>query len=65
MIQRGDGACFPLETFREFLLRDFDRNHAIQSSITRLVHLAHPASANGREDLVGAEFVACGKRHTQ
>src|SRR6516165_864440 len=58
MIQRRDRTRFPLEALRKLLLGDFDRDGAIKPRVAGLVHLAHPASADGREDLVGAEFVA-------
>jgi hypothetical protein len=32
---------------------------AAQPRVAGLVHLVHAARADGREDLVGAEFVAC------
>src|SRR5215469_6381542 len=58
MIQRRDGARLALEALGEFALGDLQRDDAVQARIAGLVNLAHPARADGREDLVGAEFVA-------
>src|SRR5215467_3198537 len=58
MIQRGDRTRFPLEALRKLLLGDFDRDGAIKPCIAGLVHLAHAAFAQRRQDLVGTEFVA-------
>jgi hypothetical protein len=49
MIQRRNGAGFPLEAlfgfriFRKMRRQDFDRNRAIQTRVARSIHLAHAA----------------------
>jgi hypothetical protein len=40
---------------REGWRQDFDRDEALEARVARLVHLAHPARAEARDDLVGAE----------
>jgi hypothetical protein len=40
-----------------------DGDDAIKARVAGLVHLTHPARANGREDFVRTESFACGKRH--
>ena len=64
MIQRRYGMCFALETLAELGFGNFDRHDAIQARVVGLVHLSHAARADWRKDFVGAEFVACGERHT-
>ena len=58
MVQRGDGAGLALEAIAELLRGDFDGHVASQPRIVRLVHLAHAARADKREDFVRPEFVA-------
>src|ERR1700693_2634643 len=43
--------------------QDFDGHVAPELGVVRLIHLAHSARANLREDFVGAEFGARGDRH--
>jgi hypothetical protein len=57
------GASFPLEAFGEFLLRDFDRNCAIQPGVAGLIHLAHAACADSCPDLVRAKTSSSRERH--
>ena len=69
MVEHGQGARFALEPGKaigvlgEGIGQHLDRDQAVELGVTRLVHLAHPAGANGGEDLVGAEFGACGQGH--
>ena len=49
---RGDG-----------LGQNLDRDVPVELPVPRPVHLPHPARAERREDLVGAEARAGGKRH--
>jgi hypothetical protein len=58
MIQLRDCASLTLEPLRELLLRNLDGHDAIQPRVTRLIHFAHTTGANGREDLIRAEFRA-------
>ena len=44
----------------ERLWQDFDRDVALQTRVARAVHLAHPACADGGNDLVGAEADSAG-----
>ena len=44
---------------------NLQRDNSIQPRVAGLIHLAHPARANRREDLVRAEFVASSKGHTR
>ena len=64
MIQRGNRASLALETITELLRRDFDGHIAPQPRIVRAIHFPHPARADERADLVGAELVASRKRHS-
>src|SRR6516164_5246404 len=63
MIQRGDGPRFLLESGAAFVLEFLYRDYSIQARIASLADLAHAACTNGRENLIGAEFVACSKGH--
>ena len=63
MIERGHGAGLALETLTELGLGDFDGDDTVQARIPSLLHVAHAARSDGREDFVGAESVASGKRH--
>src|SRR6202044_2371150 len=65
MIQRGDRARLALEAFGEFLSGDFDGHVAAEPRVARFPHFSHTTRADGREDLIRAEFVAHGKRHMQ
>jgi hypothetical protein len=69
MIQRREGLRFALEARQTFgVLRErvwyhLDCDVATQARITRAIHLAHSARANGREDLICAKTGAVGQRH--
>ncbi len=61
MGERSDRPRFLLETAqslgigREFRRQHLDRDVAIQPCVARPVHVAHPARADRRDDLVRAE----------
>src|SRR6266851_4497847 len=63
MIQRGDGFGFTLGALRELQRGNFNGHIAIQTRVFGAIHLTHAARANRREDLVGAESIACRKWH--
>jgi len=63
MIQRRDRLGILLEARGVASLQPLDRHGAIQPRVVGLPHLAHPTSAQWREDLIGAEYVAGGERH--
>ena len=69
MIQRGERLRFaleprdPLGIGREQLGQDLDRDVAIELRVARAVDLAHPARAEGGENLVRSEASAGRKRH--
>ena len=52
MIQRRDGPRLPLEPFGELLVRDLDRNDAVQAGIARLPDLSHSSRPDEPEDFV-------------
>ena len=60
MGKRRDGQSLTLEPRQGFgicsegLRQNLDRDVSLQLRVPRLVHLPHPARAQGREDLVGA-----------
>jgi hypothetical protein len=62
VIQTGDNLCFALKPLfaREiggnFWRKNLDGDCALQTSVTRTVHLPHAASAQRRLDLIGSEF---------
>jgi len=58
MVQRGNGLRLALEAFAELGSGDFDRNVALQTRVSRAIHLAHPTGADGGEDLIGADVIA-------
>src|ERR1700741_1809379 len=55
MIQRGDGARFPLEALRELILGNFQGNDAIQPRVASPLYLPHAARTDQGENLVRAE----------
>ena len=69
MIQRGEDLRFALEprepvrVGRERLGQDLDGDVAIELRVARPIHFAHPAGAEGGEDLVRAEARASGQGH--
>ena len=58
MVERRGGTRFPLKAFQDLRrLRDpvrqhFDGDHALETGIPRPIHVAHPASADQRDDFV-------------
>ena len=69
MIQAGYGFGLALETLTtahivgEMRRKNLDGDPAVQPRIPRLIHLAHSAGANGRDNFVGAELRARGQGH--
>ena len=69
VIQRREQFRFTLETRQALVVagelfgKDFDRDVAIELRIAGAVHLPHAACADGRDDLIDAEFCSCGERH--
>ena len=69
MIQRSNGAGFAFEAGAQILAlgdvfgQDLDGDGAVEPGVAGFVHLAHASGADRGEDLVGAEFFACGERH--
>src|SRR5262249_30135261 len=69
MRELGDRLRLPFEPLPyilapgEMLRQDLDCNRALQPRVPRLVDLAHPSRANGREDLVGSESGAGRESH--
>ena len=67
MIQRREGFGFALEArealriIRDGAEQDFDGDIAIELRVTRAIDHAHPAFAEGRDDLVRAEARAGSK----
>jgi len=61
MRERGNGPCLAREAGErlgacgEPFGQDLDRDLALQACVARPVDLSHPAGAELREDLVGAE----------
>src|SRR5213593_315345 len=47
--------CGPV---RELLAGNLDRDNAVEAGVARLVHFAHAAGADRREDFVGSEAVS-------
>ena len=69
MIQRSQHFRFALKTgepfgiVRERFRQDFDGHVAPELGVVRLIHFAHAARANLRDDFVGAETCASGDTH--
>ena len=69
VVQRRQHPSFSCEPSETILVsgkrvgKDFDCDLAMQFRVGCAPHFAHTAFAQLREDLVGAEFVAWGKRH--
>jgi hypothetical protein len=61
MIQAGDCPRFSCKSLAQFwvtgmvIWKDLDSNDSVQTGIAGAVDLAHPASANTREDFVRAQ----------
>src|SRR5690242_2463252 len=55
-------AAQPVGIAREDRRKHLDRDVALQPRVARPVDLPHPARADRREDLVGAELCPCGER---
>ena len=66
VIQRRQHLCFALKSGEPFGIvcerfrQNFDGHVAPELGVVGLIHLAHAARTNVREDFVGAEFSACG-----
>ena len=58
MIQRGDCTGLTGEAFGELVFGDFDGDDAVQVRVAGLIDVAHAASTDSGEDLVGAESFA-------
>src|SRR5579859_4681058 len=64
MVQGGDGPRFAFETLTEPVGGNLDGDIAIEARVPRPVDLSHAAFTEGRQNFVGAEFVAYGKGHS-
>jgi hypothetical protein len=68
MIERGDGARLALELAPGLGLRagrrgqNLDRDGPAQTGVVRSIDLAHPAGADGRDDLIGTQTRSGGER---
>src|SRR5687768_6650053 len=64
MIERRERLRLALEAREPFGIdgeqrrQDLDRHDPIEPGVTRAIHLAHAAGANGTDDLVGSETCA-------
>ncbi len=69
MIQRGQQLRFalepgqPLRIVRKRFGQDFDGHVAPELGVVRLVHFAHPARTDERDNLVGSQMCASRQRH--
>jgi hypothetical protein len=69
MIQRRENLSFALEagetidTSRDRIPQDLQRNIATELGVTRPIDLAHAAAADQRQDFVRAEASARGESH--
>jgi hypothetical protein len=69
MIQRRNGAGFPLETLfglgiiRQMNGKDFDGDGAVEARVCRAIDFSHASGAQRGNDFVGAEFRASGEGH--
>src|SRR2546428_12535795 len=69
MIERGEALRFaseagdPIGIVKKALGQEFERDVATELRVARLVHLAHAARPDGREDLVRTETDACREGH--
>jgi len=69
VIERGERlrlareACESLRIVHERIGQNLDRDVAVQPGVPRPIHLAHPAGAYRRHDLVRAEACASRKSH--
>ncbi|OFW47357.1 MAG: hypothetical protein A3J29_23325 [Acidobacteria bacterium RIFCSPLOWO2_12_FULL_67_14b] len=63
MVQRGDGAGLALEAGDVARLRALDGDRPVQAGVAGGPDFAHPALADERDDLVGAEPHAGGQLH--
>lgn len=65
MIQRRDGASLAPESVGVLCFEALDRDDTIDPPVTGLPHFPHAASAQGTDDLVGAETGAWSQSQTQ
>ena len=69
MVQRRDDTRFPIEPLTELRIgrerrrKDFDGDRAIQAGVTRSVHFAHAARADGGLDFIRTEASSGYERH--
>jgi hypothetical protein len=69
VVQRRDGSRLALEAAEAVLVvggrveEELQRDFAPQAVVAGAIHLAHPALAEGRQDLVRPELLAGGERH--
>ena len=69
MIERGDRPRFVIEALfhrgiaRPLGRQDLDRDDAVEAGVASFVDFAHPAGADGAEDLVGPKASASAQRH--
>ncbi len=63
MIERRHRARLAFKAFAEFLLGDLQRDNAIQPGVARFPDLSRATGTELRNDFVGAQSVARGKRH--
>src|SRR5580692_1070945 len=69
MVQRRNGPSLAFHALLQFGRRrkvgsqNFNCNGAIEADVPRTIHLAHPSSAQGRLNFVGAKFRAGGQSH--
>src|SRR5438309_5949758 len=69
MVERGQHlrlaleACAPVRIERERIGNDFERDVATELRIARAIHLAHPARAERRDDLIRPEAAAGADGH--
>jgi len=63
MVQRCNGPGLAVESLAEASVGDLDGDHTVQPGVAGLVHVAHPAPADGGEDFEMVETVAGSQTH--
>src|SRR5262245_57078722 len=63
MIQGGNSLCFALEPVSETCRGRLDGDFAVDARVAGAIDLAHPATADRRNDLVSPETVTDIQRH--
>ena len=58
VVESGDGAGFPSESFRVLLGGNLESDHPVEAGVASLIDHTHPTGADLRENFVGSKRIA-------